>query len=139
MEISALTERLLACELRPDDPDDSAGRAAFRVCEKLRPVLSTLAGSAGYRSLLARSLVLARARAPWLAEVTVAADSSLLFPEDAQARLEPGEFARGGSVLVGELLALLAALIGETLTLRLVRNAWSDIDAHRPKISTDPS
>lgn len=138
MEMPTLTERLLACERRPDDPDDSEGRAAFRVGEKLRPLLSTLAGAAGYRSLLTRALVLARARVPWLAEITPTADGALGHIDDLETRLDADEFARGGSALVDELLGLLTTLIGESLTLRLVRNVWPDVDSpsESPK---DPS
>lgn len=40
------------------------GDAAVRVCEKLRHSLSTLVGVAGFRSLLARALTLAKAEGP---------------------------------------------------------------------------
>jgi hypothetical protein len=135
----SLSQRLVAHEHRPADADDSPGRAAFRVCEKLRQPLCTLAGVAGYRSLIARSLALARARHPWLAQIAIGADATLDLPAEIESRLDPGELDRGGALLVAELLGLLSALIGDTLTLRLVRNAWPEATAAFSKTETAPS
>jgi hypothetical protein len=134
--MTTLTERLLASESRAHGADEGPGRAAFRVCEKLRPLLTTLAGMAGYRSLLARALVLARARVPWLAEMGLDADGALSLPAGIEARLDAAEIARGGSALVDELLGLLSALIGDALTLRLLLNVWPEIE---PSLSESPN
>lgn len=139
MEISTLTQNLIALELRPEDGEGAAGRAAFRVCEKMREPLGVLAGTAGYRSLLARALTLARSRAPWLAELKVRPDGALEFPAEAGVTRDAGEAASGGAALVAELLGLLSTLIGDTLTLRLVRNVWPGVDASPSKSHTDPS
>ena len=47
-------------EVKPSEKMD----ATFRVCGKLRESLSTLAGAAGYRSLISRALTLAKKEAP---------------------------------------------------------------------------
>ena len=46
------------------------------------------------------------------------------------------EAGQGAEVLVAELLGLLVTLIGETLTLSLVREAWPDasIEAKAPEV-----
>jgi hypothetical protein len=125
--MSTLSQRLIAHERRSAADAGEAARAAFLVCDRLRRPLCVLAGIAGYRALLARSLALARARAPWLVEVKIAPDAALDFPPEAAARLAPAEFERGGALLVSEFLGLLSVLIGDTLTLRLVSNAWPDL------------
>jgi hypothetical protein len=50
---------------------------AFRVCEKLRRPLTTLAGAIGFQSLMLRALTLAKRGAPSLSAVEVTADGSL--------------------------------------------------------------
>ena len=73
-----LAERLLTYEAVAGENSEPTQSAAFRVCAKLRAPLITLAGVAGFRSLLSRALTLARAEAPSLSAVQVAADLSLI-------------------------------------------------------------
>ena len=47
--------------------------------------------------------------------------------EELQAKHKPDELFEGGVVLVAQLLGLLAAFIGEDLTLRFVREVWPDV------------
>src|ERR1700734_881234 len=72
-----LAERLLACERVAGKTSEPTEFAAFRVCERLRQPVITLAGVAGFRALLSRPLTLARAEAPSLSAVQVEADGSL--------------------------------------------------------------
>lgn len=139
MEIAALTQKLIALETRPEDGEGAEGRAAFRVCEKLREPLCVLAGAAGYRSLLLRALALARRRSPWLAELKTRPDGALDFPAEAGVSRDADEAAAGGAILLSELLGLLSTLIGDALTLRLVRNVWPGLEASPSKPITDPS
>ena len=71
-----LAKRLLAYENAKGKTSEPTEFAAFRVCEALRQPLCALAGVAGFRSLLSRALTLARAEAPSLSVVQVAADGS---------------------------------------------------------------
>ena len=91
----------------------------LRVCEKLRRPLSTLAGTAGFRSLLARALALAKHEDRALDSVQVKEDGTLEGLD--------GEAAQAGTVLIAQLVGLLATFVGETLTLRLLRDAWPDL------------
>ncbi|OPY67060.1 MAG: hypothetical protein A4E57_02491 [Syntrophorhabdaceae bacterium PtaU1.Bin034] len=99
---------------------------AFHVCEKLRKSLSTLAGSAGYRSLVSRALTLAQKETPPLRRIRVKEDGTLEFSTAQQAPQDGDERQREGVVLVAHLLGLLASFIGPALTLRLVRDVWPD-------------
>ena len=67
-----LARRLLTYEAAAGKNSEPTESAAFRVCEKLRQPLCSLAGVAGFRSLLSRALALARAEAPSLSAVQVA-------------------------------------------------------------------
>jgi hypothetical protein len=101
--------------------------AAFPVVEKLRPRLGTLMGSVGFRALLSRALVLARAEVPSLRAVHVNEDGSLQGLDELEGEVDPDETFEGRKILVAQLLGLLVAFIGENLTVRLVREVWPDV------------
>ena len=96
--------------------------AGLRVSEKLRRPLSTLVGSSGFRSLLARALTLAKAQAPGLSAVQIKPDGSLEGLSDLR-----NQDQAAGVILVAQLLGLLVTFIGESLMLSLVLDAWVDL------------
>jgi hypothetical protein len=97
--------------------------AAFRVCEKLRRPVSALTGDDGFRALLSRALALARAEAPILGAVQVAADGSLQGLDDLGRQTDKDQAREGGVILIAQLLGLLLTFIGEAMTSRLVTSA----------------
>lgn len=119
-----LAQQLIAEERRVGNGSDQGSRAAFRVCEKLRRPLTTFAGAAGFRSLLSRALVLAKAEAPLLAGVHLNPDGSFEYSVEVEAQLATAEAVAAGTAVVTQLLGLLVTFIGETLTLRLVQDVW---------------
>ena len=121
-----LARRILAYEAdvgRNSEPTESA---ASRVCEKLRQPLCSLAGVAGFRSLLSRALALARAEAPSLSAVQVGADGSLKGLDDLEPQNDKDLSKAVGAILVAQLLGLLLTFVGEGITLRLVQDVWPD-------------
>jgi len=127
-ESRRLAQRLLAYEAVAGENSEPAESAAFRVCTKLRRPLITLAGVAGFRSLLSRALTLARAEAPSLSAVQVAADGSLKGLDELEPQIDiDKEQARDrGTILIAQLIGLLLTFIGEGLTLRLVQDVWPE-------------
>ena len=121
-----LAQRLLAYEAVAGENSEPAESAAFRVCAKLRQPLITLAGIAGFRSLLSRALTLARAEAPNLNAVQVAADGSLKGLEELEPQIDKEQARDGGAILIAQLIGLLLTFIGEGLTLRLVQDVWPE-------------
>jgi hypothetical protein len=121
---------LIADEARQNKPSEAKTPADFNVCEKLRPILTTLMGGAGFCALLSRALELAKAEVPWLGVLHVKADGSLEGTEKLHAQLDPDELFEGRVILLAQLLGLLVAFIGENLTLSLVREV-------RPKAPLD--
>lgn len=119
-----LAQRLLAYEAADDETSGSAESVAMRVYEKLRHSLCALAGVAGYRALASRALTLARANAPGLRAVQVTADGSLQILSEAEVENDRHHAGEDRIILLAELLGLLHAFIGETLTLRLLRETW---------------
>lgn len=103
--------------------------ALFRVSEKLRRPLSTLAGTAGFSSLLARALTLAKQEAPTLRAVQVKPDGSLDYLSELQNHVDSDEAA----ALIAQLLGLLFTFIGEGLTLRLMHDVWPDLSFGQAK------
>ena len=121
-----LAQRLLAYEAAAGEHSEPAESAAFRVCAKLRQPLITLAGVAGFRSLLSRALTLARAEAPRLRAEQIEADGSLKGLDEIASQTDKEQARDGGAILVAQLIGLLLTFIGEGLTLRLVQDVWPE-------------
>jgi hypothetical protein len=119
-----LAQRLLTYEAVAGKNSEPAESAAFRVCAKLRRPLITLAGVAGFRSLLSRALTLARAEVPTLSAVQVAADGSLNGLNELEPQTDKEQARDGGAILIAQLIGLLLTFIGEGLTLRMVQGVW---------------
>lgn len=130
----SFVQRLIAEERRSAGPSASASRAAFRACDKLRQPLSTFAGAAGFRSLLARALVLAKTKTPLLAGVELKSDGTFEFSPEMEAQLATEEAVKAAAILVEELLGLLFIFIGEALTLRLVHDVWPEAALKNSKV-----
>jgi hypothetical protein len=126
-QIRKFAERVVASETLGNPSSKAAETPAFPVVDELRPHLATLVGNGGFRALLARALTVAQADAPWLSGIRVNADGALEGWEAAYARLDAAEFLEGRIVLVAQLLALLTAFIGPSLTSRLVGEIWPQI------------
>ena len=120
-----LARRLLTYEAAAGRNSEPTESAAFRVYEKLRLPLCSLAGVAGFRSLLSRALVLARAEAPSLSVVQFGADGSLKGLDELGPQGDNDRFG-GEAILIAQLLGLLLTFIGEGITLRLVQNVWPE-------------
>jgi hypothetical protein len=129
-QIRDLAERLIAYETRGNKSSGTKKPAAFPVCEMLRPHLATLMGDSGFRALLSRALVRAETDVPSLRAFQVKADGSLAGLDKLEVQADPEELAKGSVVLVAQLLELLVAFIGESLTRRLVLEIW-------PKLSVN--
>ena len=115
-----LALRLLAHADAAGKTSEPTELGAFGVCERLRQPLITLAGVAGFRSLLSRALTLARAEAPSLSVVQVAADGSLQGLADFRSQVDGDQAREAGIILITELLGLLVRVVGEAMTLQLV-------------------
>jgi len=93
--------------------------------------LSKFTGSAGFWSLLSRAVVLAKAEVPSLRTVQIRPDGSLagfdeIKPDPNAREHDAGALEQGRVALVAHLLGLLATFVGESLTQRLVCDAWPD-------------
>jgi hypothetical protein len=119
-----LAQRLLTYEAVAGENSEPPESAAFRVCAKLRRPLITLAGVAGFRSLLSRALTLATAEVPSFSEVQIAADGSLKGLDKLASQADKEQARDAGAIFIAQFLGLLLTIIGEGLTLRLVQEEW---------------
>jgi hypothetical protein len=115
-----LAQRLLAYDNDARKTSEATEFAAFRVCERLRQPVIALAGVAGFRSLLSRALTLARAEAPSLSAVQVAADGSLQGLDELRPQVDAEQIREAEIILITQLLGLLVRVVGEAITLQLV-------------------
>ena len=126
-----LAQRLLAFEAVEAGTTNADTHAVGRVCDKLRRPLTTLAGAAGFRSLLARALTLAKQESPVIAAWEVNSDGSLQGLN--------GEAAQSGAVLIAQFIGLMITFIGESLTLRLLHDVWPDLPSPETNFGRDHS
>ena len=115
-----LAQRLIAYEGAAGKTSEPMELAAFRVCETLRRPVCVLAGVDGFRAILSRALALAKAEAPCLSAVRVAADGSLQGLDELGRQIDKDRAREGGAILIAQLLGLLLTFIGEAMTSRLV-------------------
>ena len=123
-EMREFARRLIAFETKGNKSRQTQLPIIGLVDEKLRPHLSNIMGSAGFRALLSRSIALARTELPWLRTVQVNADGTLQGWDELHAQVSPDDFVDGSVVLLAQLLGLLVAFIGESLTLRMAGELW---------------
>jgi hypothetical protein len=123
----SIAKHLIVHEALRNKSSEAKTPAAFHATAKLGPHLATLMGNGGFRALLSRALALANGEVPWLREVHMKADGALDGLEVLHAQLDPAEFLEGKVVLLAQLLGLLVAFIGPSLTSRLVGEIWPQI------------
>jgi hypothetical protein len=123
-QMRKFAERLIAEEAKNLPPGDPQPVPTFAVAARLRPQLVMLMGTAGYRALVSRALVLAAEEVKWLNHVRVNNDGALEGMEEVAARLSPDEAAKGRVSQLAHLLELLVSFIGEALTVSLVREVY---------------
>lgn len=115
--------RLIAdAATRRDDAAAIAG-ATERVFQGLHEHLARLVGVIGWRTLIARSLKLARAEHPTLVRLEVKTDGTIAGFAAAFAAWSPEEALAAPAALLAQLLDLLAAFVGEDLAIHLVHEA----------------
>jgi len=117
-----LIERLMA--RHPEKVAD----AAINLWEKMAAQIISIVGEDGFNSLYARSVFLAQPTFPWLAASSLSQPNDQRFAE-LKNRLEgqtPSQAREANSLLLLTFTGILAALIGEPLTTRILCSAWGD-------------
>lgn len=123
-QLRNLAKRIIAHEARETKSLGRQSTATFPVWVKLRPPLAALVGSTGAGALLARARALASPEVAWLRTVQIKADGSLEEFDELKSQIGPAQIVEGRVALMSQLLGLLIAFIGESLTMQLVREVW---------------
>ena len=120
--------RLLALEAGPTADAPAVAAAAGRLCERFEQQVTPLIGDAGAAAICARSLHLAQRQFPWLGSVGASEQSDGPFARVRQSleQQEPVVATEAAVAVLAAIGELLAAFIGESLTTRLLREAWPD-------------
>lgn len=126
---SGLAGWLVAQEAGPCADSQSLAAATERVLQKLGPGLARLATPSGSQALLSRALHVVRASFPFLEGVRAGAtaDNCLQGLSERTFDVDPAEVASGLQALLGVLFDMVVGLIGEDLTIAMVKGAWPDL------------
>ncbi|MDP2111019.1 MAG: hypothetical protein Q8N48_02785 [Thiobacillus sp.] len=117
-----LIERLMA------QYPEKVADAAIDLWEQMAAQIISIVGEDGFNSLYARSVFLAQPTFPWLAASALSSQADQRFAE-LKKRLEgqtPSQAREANSLLLLTFTGILAALIGEPLTTRILSSAWGD-------------
>ena len=119
-------QRVLTREAGIDADAKGLAAAAVRVYDTLAGQLALLIGAGGVKALTARSLHLVGRDFPWLAEAPEAGPSEGSFAQlgSSLERQEPAIATEAAVAALATLGGLLETLIGEALTMRVLRAAW---------------
>lgn len=100
--------------------------SAIVLWEQMATKIISIIGEGGFNSLYARSLFLVASHYPWLASGALSPQAGQRFAE-LKICLEgqmPAEVVAGTSLLLITFTDILASLIGEQLTIRILKSAW---------------
>ena len=100
--------------------------AELELWEQIATQIISIVGEGGFNSLYARSLFLTQATIPWLAAGSPSPQTEHRFAElkrslDGQT---PAQASAANRLLLITFTDILASLIGEQLTTRILRTAW---------------
>ena len=138
-QITACAEPL-ARRLGPDADAVQIAAAVLAVWREIEAALTPIVGTLGVAALYKRSLHLTSAAHPWLAStrqgmhvnIDLAALEALLLQQHAAAG------AAGGGAFLQNFHALLASLVGTSLTERLLRSVWANASTAATAQDTPP-
>ena len=120
-----LARRVLECEAgQSSPPQANPGPVSM---DRLRKYMVMFVGSAGFGALLGRALALARAQVYWLETVEATDDGALLGYGEALLAQTQHQAQKGENAILTHLFSLLVALVGEAITLNMVRDVWPDV------------
>ena len=119
--------RLLRHEAGEDESVEALAAAAERVCQRLSHHTGKVLGVDTFYAFLARALALVKPDFPFLGAVTVERSHVCLkgLSESLQGQAA-SQAADGIVAVVATFLALLAAFIGEELSLSLLVEIWAE-------------
>jgi hypothetical protein len=119
---------------RMAQPTEEVADAAISLWEQMATQIIAIVGEGGFNSLYTRSVFLTQSTFPWLAADSLSPQTDHRFAElKISLEGQPLEQASAAnSLLLNTFTDILASLIGEQLTIRILRSAWGDDPSERP-------
>ena len=108
--------------------EEEVAVTAIDLWEQMATQIISIIGEGGFDSLYMRSVLLTQSTYPWLAAVSLQSKIDLRFT-DLKISLEgqtPEQAGAANSLLLITFTDILASLIGEQLTIRILHSAWGD-------------
>lgn len=127
MEPQDVLRRQVTESLIAQQPQGGA-EGAVRLWELLATRIVSIVGDDGFNSLYARSVFLAQPEFPWIVASLVASQTSPRFGELKKIlRKQTFEQAsQANKTLLHTFISILASLIGDELTISILRSAWGN-------------
>jgi len=133
METSELLRQQLVKRLMAHTEEEVAD-TAIDLWEQIATQIISIIGEGGFDSLYLRSVFLTQSTYPWLAAVLPQVKIDQRFT-DLKISFEgqtPEQVSAANSLLLITFTDILASLIGEQLTNRILRSAWGDSPSKMP-------
>ena len=120
--------RMLAREAGTGADAPAIAAACRRLCERLAQQLTPLIGGGGVTAICDRSLHLAQQRFPGLAPVRASdqRDAPFALLQLSLEQQEPAAATEAAVAVIATASDLLAMFIGESVTIRVLHEAWPD-------------
>jgi hypothetical protein len=134
METRELLRQQLVERLMAQPTEEEVAVTAIDLWKKISTQIISIIGEGGFDSLYMRSVCLTQSTYPWLAAVSLQSKIYLRFT-DLKISLEgqtPEQVSAANSLLLITFTDILASLIGEQLTIRILRSAWGDSPSKMP-------
>ena len=109
---------------------EEVAAAAERTCTQLQAGLARWVGTEGYRALIDRALLLARAEHPALGSLSCHGGDEPVTTAAVRAH-SAAEVATGVVALVATVIELLSGIVGEEMAVELVNQAVARLPWHR--------
>ena len=134
METSELLRQKLVKSRTALSSEEEVADTAIDLWEQMAAQIISIIGEGGFDSLYRRSVFLTQSTYPWLAAVSLQSKIDLRFT-DLKISFEgqtPEQASIANSHLLITFTDILASLIGEQLTIRLLRSAWGEDPSEKP-------
>jgi hypothetical protein len=123
--INSLRNQLIKSVIALHAEKDTAG-ASIYLWEQMAFRVISIVGEGGFNSLYARSLFLSQSTFPWLSAASLSAQTDSRFAElkTSFATQTPVRVNEANTLLLITLTDIMASIIGEQLTMGILRSAW---------------
>ena len=121
-------QRMLAREAGPDATAPEVAAAARHLGERFAQQLNPLIGAGGVAAIVDRSFHLTQRSVPGLAPIRASDrnDGPFALLQRSMEQQDPAAAAEAAIAMLAAIAELLVSFVGESVTARLLREAWPD-------------